>query len=392
MTRPLIAILVVGLLTVSPLLGAQQASVSTGPVSNDGEPWRIALYQGGPISSYQSALRYMILHLQQMGWLPFQTVPQPEDPQDTRALWEWLANTVESEFLEFLDDGFYSASWDNQFRDLNRRSLIDRLNTTNDIDLLIAMGTWAGQDLGTDAHTTPTMVISVSDALGAGIVDSEEDSGHPHLHAFLNPRRYPLQVELFHAIMRFQRLGIVYEDSVEGRSYAAVDKVLEVAARRGFAVIDCKAPFSGVSDAEAVENVLACHQSLAPQIDAMYITVHRGVNSGTIGELLVPLFEENIPTFSQSAANFVELGALFSLSRGSSRFEAEFYAETMAKILNGALPNSLDQVFSPPPVIAINLATAKRIGYEPPLEVLGLADEIYEEIKGEEVHDSLALR
>ncbi len=53
----------------------------------------------------------------------------------------------------------------------------------------------------------------------------------------------------------------------------------------------------------------------------------------------------------------------------------------MAKILNGARPRQLDQVFEGPPKIAINLKTAQIIGYDPPVDVLGAADEIYQEIE-----------
>ena len=53
----------------------------------------------------------------------------------------------------------------------------------------------------------------------------------------------------------------------------------------------------------------------------------------------------------------------------------------MAKIFNGAKPRQLDQLFEEPPKIAINLKTAELIQYDPPVDVLGSADEIYTEIK-----------
>ena len=76
--------------------------------------------------------------------------------------------------------------------------IIDRLNRKKDIDLIIAAGTWAGQDLANDRHKTPTIVISTSNPLSSGIIKSLEDSGYDHVHARMNPYRYERQVRIFH--------------------------------------------------------------------------------------------------------------------------------------------------------------------------------------------------
>jgi hypothetical protein len=53
----------------------------------------------------------------------------------------------------------------------------------------------------------------------------------------------------------------------------------------------------------------------------------------------------------------------------------------MAKIFNGAKPRDLDQIFEDPTSISINLKTAQIVGYDPPLDVMSIADEIYYEIE-----------
>ena len=50
-------------------------------------------------------------------------------------------------------------------------------------------------------------------------------------------------------------------------------------------------------------------------------------------------------------------------------------------MFNGAKPRQIGQLFEEPPRIAINLKTAEIIGFDPPVDVLGAADEIYQEIK-----------
>ena len=87
-----------------------------------------------------------------------------------------------------------------------------------------------------------------------------------------------------------------------------------------------------------------------------------------------------IPTFSQAGSGEVEAGFLVSISHAGYKYVGQFHAETIAKIFNGAMPNQLNQVFEQPPKIAINLRTAEMIGFDPPIVILGAADEIFTEI------------
>ena len=58
-----------------------------------------------------------------------------------------------------------------------------------------------------------------------------------------------------------------------------------------------------------------------------------------------------------------------------------FHAETIAKVFNGAAPGDLVQVFEDPPKIAINIAEAEKIGFNPSVDILSAADEIFNEIE-----------
>jgi ABC-type uncharacterized transport system substrate-binding protein len=246
---------------------------------------------------------------------------------------------------------------------------------------MIAMGTWAGKDLANDSHQTNTMVVSASDAVGAGIIKSIEDSGFDYLHAYVDPYRYQRQVRVFHDMIGFKKLGVVYEDTVDGRSYAAIDMVEKVANERGFSIERCHA-VSDIADVDKREkSYLGCFEKLSKKTDAIYVTVHGGVSARSIPKIVDIATSQRIPTFSQSGSEEVKSGILACLSQAGFKYVGQFHAETFAKVFNGAKPNALDQVFEEPKKIAINLKTAVAIGYDPPIEVLGAADEIYEEIQ-----------
>ncbi len=86
-------------------------------------------------------------------------------------------------------------------------------------------------------------------------------------------------------------------------------------------------------------------------------------------------------SFSQSGSEEVKYGFLLSNSTAGFKYVGLFHAKSIAKVFKGVKPRDLGQVFEGPPKIAINLKTAEIISFDPPMIILGAADEIYEEIQ-----------
>ena len=163
-----------------------QDAYSTKPVTNHGKKWRIGYYEGGSYINYPINLRTIVAGLAELGWMDPVAIPAADDQTLAKPLWDYLVRHIKSDYIQFVADGFWSCSWDSEKRKQTKEEIIQRLNQNKDIDFMIAMGTWAGKDLATDRHHTPTMVLSASDPLSAGIIKSVEDSGFEHLHAAFN--------------------------------------------------------------------------------------------------------------------------------------------------------------------------------------------------------------
>lgn len=355
-------------------------SYSYQPITNEGKKWRIAYYQGGLSNNYYPYLVATIKGLISLGWIEKLEIPMIEG-QDPLVFWVWLSKNVKSKYVEFVADAYYTANWDSNTRASMKKTIIDRLNTKKDIDLVIAMGTWAGIDLANNQHSTPIMVMSSSDPVGAGIINSNQDSGYDHVFARVDPERWDRQVRIFHKIINFKRLGIAYEDTVAGRSYAAIDFIEKIGKEQGFDIVRCFTKNDIPDLDEAGASVLKCFDELVPQVDAIYIVIQNGVNDKTLPKLISIANKHRIPTFSQQGSDEVSKGVLMSISReGGFVPVGRFLAISMAKIFNGAKPRQLNQVFEEGPTIAINLKTAEMIGLYLSAEVLAAADEMYREI------------
>ena len=350
------------------------------PVTNNGKKWRIAYFEGGEYIVYQTMLHYTVKGFMELNWAENKKIPE-QNGEQTDQLWRWCSHNVKSEYIEFVEDAHYTGQWDENLTNQLQEKFINRLNQDKDIDIIIAMGTVAGQKLSNNNHNIPTIVINASDAVGAKIVKSVEDSGFDHVNAHVDPLRYERQIRLFHDIIGFKKLGMIYENTVIGKSYAGVDSVLSVSKERGFEVIPCFAKADNPDYDLAVNDYLRCLNKLAKEIDAIYITSCTSVSDDSRPKIIKILNQHKIPSFSQMGSFEVKDGFLLSISQESFKYVGLFHADTMAKIFNGATPRQLTQLYEEPPKIAINLKTAEIIGYDPPVDILAAADEIFQTIK-----------
>ncbi len=348
-------------------------------ITKDGKKWRIGYYEGGAYINYQKQLTETVKGLMQLGWLETSELPE-QSGESTDTLWKWLSTEAKSDYIEFVADAHYSAFWEKANRSKVEDKIVLRLNNDKDIDLMIAMGTWAGKGLANYRHRTNTLVFSTSNPISSGIIKSVEDSGFDHVHVRVDPKRNERQLLVFHEMVGFHKLGVVYEDSLAGRSYAAIETIESLAKAHSFDVVRCHTK-SDISDKKlAEEGVINCFRELAKEADAIYVTQQGGVNSRSVPALVEIANQHKIPTFSQTGAEEVSYGVLASLSRAGYKYVGQFHAETIAKVLNGAQPNELNQLYEEPPKIALNLKTAGIIGFDPPMILLGAADELFDEI------------
>lgn len=366
-------------ITAQPAAAAENGDFSVKPVTNQGKKWRLAYFEGGEYTNYQLNMLGIIRGLMKLGWMETMEIPHQSGEQ-TADLWKWLVKNTKSKYIEFVPDGHYTGQWNKQTLADMVPKIISRLNTKKDIDLIIAAGTKAGLKLATNEHHVPCLVISTTDPLAAHIIKSVEDSGFDHVHARVDPYRHQRQIALFHDIIGFEKLGVAYQDTKQGRSYAALNSIEKVAKERGFEIVPCFTTDESKDVRVDEESVKKCFRTLGKTAQAIYVTNQNGINADSIPELVKIANEYRIPTFTQSHSDEVRYGFLLSISRANFSYVGLFYAETIAKIFNGTSPRKISQLFEGPPKIAINLKTAEIIGYDPPVDVLSAADEIFEDI------------
>lgn len=379
------AVLLAGLVTVAVFsLVTETGTLSqlgpAEPISNNGKPWRVGYYEGGFYQDYPVYLLAVIEGLVELGWIEPMDLPDPFTLTSDKVLWETLCRRTRSEYIQFVPSAYWSADWNEDQRARNRKDALETLRQGK-LDFMIAMGTQAGLDLR-DGHSVPTMVVSSTDPIRAGIIDSAEDSGRDHLHAACDPKRHYRQIRAFHNIVQFRRLGVIKGDSPQARVYAHLDDLERAAGEMGFALVVIRVREQGLSDAECRQEVAMALESVAPDIDALWISDMRGLDARYMPEILQPLMDHHVPTWTPTGAEQVQRGVMLGMPEEDLRQLGLFHARMMAATFHGAKPRDLPQVYESRRRILINRETARRIGFDLPSGLVEVADCVYDTIEG----------
>lgn len=79
-------------------------------------------------------------------------------------------------------------------------------------------------------------------------------------------------LDLAHEILRFDRIGIIYENTEQGRKTADYAILQQAAEQKGFEILECRIPFSFLDPEQIKQELFACYGKLSLEIDALFVS------------------------------------------------------------------------------------------------------------------------
>lgn len=344
-----------------------------------GKNMRIAMIQAGVFGDYIKVFRQMTLSLIQRGLVKKETKVTEDFDFNDKASFLELAQGSKGGCIEFLADGFYDGSWIDEQIDATTRDLKRRIKEQKDVDLVLAFGTTAGVNFADSSLKIPVMVVTPTDAESANIIGPGEFSDKKYIHVQKERDRYRSELLMFYDIFKFKKLGVVIDELPENQLAQAYPIILNVAKLKGFTVIPCMGKVFKDAQEGKIDTLKKCGKELAQSADAVYITVGGGT-SNELYDALKPLYQKGIPTFSQQSDTDVARGVLLSLSDSQMREAGIFEANVLEQIYKGVDPQSISQNYYAPLNLAINMHTARLIGWRPDFEVLVAVDKVFQDV------------
>jgi ABC-type uncharacterized transport system substrate-binding protein len=374
----LVLVILIGLTVPGLTMGAQQTNdtITDKPAARaDGSKWQIGYCESESFITYNHTLVAIVKGLEEIGWITdLEGFEQVAGNADSRAIWNWLASREVSPYIEFVDNAYYNLR-DPEFE---QDAVINRLNNVKDLDLMLVMGAAAGNVLSNTDHNTNILVFAASNAVRSRIIDSVEDSGKDNVWAHMDEKRFERQTRAFYDIVKFKKLGIVYEDSENARIYSAVNELESLAREKGFEIVryHVTEPRSAAEYPRYYQEVQTAYNKLAREVDAVYITI-ASLESNKLPQLFQPFYDNKIPVFSQLGNIEVKSGAMMTVSVMDEENIGRFGADTISKCLQGAKPRDLQQSFQSAPKITLNAEVVKKLDFKLPFELLIVVDEVY---------------
>jgi len=235
------------------------------------------------------------------------------------------------------------------------------------VDLIISIATPAGQSAAkaTQGTKIPLVFVSVSDAVGAGLIKAVNEPTGTNITGVYNFDPIPAQMDLVAEIMpKIKNLGVIY-NAGESNSVSNVDRLKKDVEKRGWKVVEATVASSS--------DVLSSAQSLVGRVDAIYMPQDNTVVSAleallkTANEAKLPLFVGDIDS--------VKRGAIATL--GNDQYETGAQAGAMAaRVLKGEDPGKIVPEEVKVKALVVNQKAAETIGLKIPDSVLKRAQEV----------------
>lgn len=169
-------------------------------------------------------------------------------------------------------------------------------------------------------------------------------------------------LELAHATLGFNKLGIIYENTDSGKLSSDYKVIQSVSERRGFKVFECKIPFSTLAIKEIERELIDCFGKLSLSTDVQYIAGFDGINQNLINKLnrILPLFRSTSIALEQKPGN-VNLSLLLD-KRSDVDALGLGDMQVYRNLLNGIKLHELADSLHNLPEITINLQELQKVG------------------------------
>lgn len=277
----------------------------------------------------------------------------------------------------FPENARVSPGWD-KLETLNKNA--EDLMARKDLDLIISAGTDATSAiLKKNNNKTPIIALAVSSPLKSGFIKTLKDSGIDNFTTRVVEKRFERMFIIFHGVVGFKNLGLIYPDTENGRKYTNLKEAKNIASSRNFKISEFILKQETTADClKALEHLIK-----KDQIDAFFIPslLPFDLNKGSVDKILSFLRKNKIATFARNGSRYVKAGALMGFSSIDFTARGNFLANQLISILNGTKPRALNMIDNAVPKISFNLKTASEINFDPSFDFLGSTDEIFTDIE-----------
>lgn len=259
---------------------------------------------------------------------------------------------------------FKSAEWNRS----TCKRYAQELAQSRDIDIVLAIGPWAIEDLLEAGFGKPIIGMYQPLPQFQGLLDSTNRPIASNLTVTYSPDDLADDLLLLTGITKVKKLGLLYFPSGD-ESQRVLDEINLIGKELGF-----EAVFTEGYDNVGTYAYFKAYAQLDTTVDAVYVMPLWGIESDQVSSFAERMIENKRASVTWEGRYPVERGILVSGTGTSLTATARFNAWKALRIIQGATPADLLTVLPDDQLITINERTADKLQLQLPFELLGQAE------------------
>lgn len=238
------------------------------------------------------------------------------------------------------------------------RQLLNSALTSNDTDLLIALGALSGVAVGERASLPiPVLVPYTLEPEMAGLPLVDGHSGRRNLAYIADGVDVRNALRRFHDVHRYRRVHVLLSEATERAAPGLADNIRGMSETVGSEVKVL------LTTSARAEGILA---GLPDDVEALFLSPLVRMEDGEVSELLRLAYDRRLPIFAFGGRRVCELGALGSITSEEDLLRrARRTATFVERWLDGEDLATFDVSFAPTELLYLNLRTAQQTGARP---------------------------
>lgn len=336
-----------------------------------GEPYRIGFMDlGPPIESSYLCLKGLAEGLKEMGYLGEQT-DLSGSSEDFFDYYERIVRNQEGNAVIFDDEPYMI---DVEGNDEIAEKLKKKVEN-GELDVIVATGTDPGLFLKELDLPIPFLVCLATDPVAAGIIDSAEDTGDDDIWALVEKNPYKRQFEGYQSMFEFKNIGMACIDEFDviagNTEYRDAAKKLDVNLHEMIYREE-----DSYKDDFDEKFLLDLENTNMQDFDA-FLFCYGTMDDDNVHSISQLMSDRGIPSLVGDGDSISKGGALMCLSCFDYEGYGNYAAMVLSNVLHGKKAGDQPCLYQSSPHIVMNMATAKKTGFNTRIRLLRSVDHIY---------------
>ena len=282
---------------------------------------------------------------------------------------------MESDYSDRIEIEKYNANTDLKALD----NYLEKLKIRKDVHLVFSIGTQATKRVVKQTKHIPVVFTDLGAPGYSGIISDWKTSKSNYTG--VETRNYiPLGINLLHELISFKKLGLIYLKDAPSHE-GAVKQITTLSKEAGFEFIQKSFTYRDKNGKKLSNKILRkgiaeALGHVVPKVDVFYVQVSKTF------DINFDLFLESFKKFNIPSAGdplYIKKGLVMGIGRDKGQFGKQCAAYAV-NILKGTDPASLPMDVGKKFSISLNIKAASIVGYNPSIDILSAADEIYKDL------------